>query len=303
MKKFFYKAIARVVMLAVASGVLSSLVAESRAGVITPPTAEDTFYSSFNIGMRLMPAYTSLPLEVCVGASGNDFVGTKAHVLRELNAFNGFYGTDTVNTSFKSMHLAGFVDCGFAPFLGKPVQFKVGANNGFLPGLGESKGQVAEVPSTPTNGQLDVFPAKSVFDLFIDVWVDINTDNIVDNGEVLRNFDYAARLVNNTLTGFPPTEFVDSYTVTGKVWKDDPLLGEFGATVLPLPIDFYVVNPDGTNSGLLAARIGDCPDCGTDVHTITPEPSSLAAFAGLFGVFFRRRALAWVKRGPQPQSA
>lgn len=291
-------------MLAVASGVMNSLVAESQAGVITPPTAVDSFYSSFSMGMRLMPAYTSLPFEVCVGASGNDFQDTHAHVLRELNAFNGFFGTDTVNTSFQSMHLAGFVDCGFAPLLGTPIQFKVGANNGFLPGLGESKGQVAEVPSTPTNGQLDVFPARSVFDLFIDVWVDINTDNIVDNGEVLRNFDYAARMVNDTLTGFPPRwePFPpDQYVLAGKVWKDDPLLGEFGATVLPMPIDFYVVNPDGTNSGLLAARLGDCPDCGTDTHTITPEPSSLAAFAGLFGVFFRRRALAWIKRGPQAQ--
>ncbi len=269
------------------------------AGVVTGPTAEDTFFSSFKMGLRLLPGYTQLGQDVCVVAEGNDFPGTQAHVIRELNAFNGFFGTDTVNTEFKSMHLAGSVVGGCdnlsSMFIGTPVEFRVGQGNGFLPSLGVSNGQVAEVSPTPTNGQLDVFPAKSVFDLFVDVWVDINHDNSVDFGEVLRNFDYAARMSNSTLTGLPPTAFQDSYNLIGNVWIGDPLLGEFGANVLPLPIDFYVVNLDGTTSGILAAQLGDCP-CASEEHIITPEPSSMAIFGGLTLLAGRRRLQGLRKR-------
>jgi hypothetical protein len=189
------------------------------------------------------------------------------------------------------MHLAGSVVTPGA-FFGTPVQFKVGQGTGFRPGLGRSPGQVAE-NALPMNGQLDVFPANSVFDLFLDVWVDVNTDGLVDNGEVLRNFDQSLRMANPTLSGFPPGQLnLDVYTSVGWVDVNDLLLGEFGANVNISRIDFYVVNPDGTNSNILAAQIdpidADCPH----THTITPEPTSIVLFGGLMIMPILRRMRA-----------
>ncbi|MFN7733043.1 MAG: hypothetical protein ACK5OB_14160 [Pirellula sp.] len=203
-------------------------------------------------------------------------------MLRELNAFVGPYGTDTVNTEFLSMHQAGFVDCGPGPLLGTPLEFKVGNGNGFLPGLGASYGQVWEKTGTPVNGKIDSFPADSKFDLFIDVWVDLNFDESVQFGEVLRNFGGPVIMTNDTFTSFPP-------------WQSSYFLDD------TIPVDFFVVNLDGTNSGLLAARMGDCPDCGVpgapnDIHEVLPEPNSLAIFAGLSLLGGRRQWKRWRSR-------
>jgi hypothetical protein len=186
------------------------------------------------------------------------------------------------------MHLAGGVVT--PAFFGTPVQFKVGQGTGFRPGLGRSPGQVAE-NAGPLNGQVDVFPANSVFDLFLDVWVDINVDDLVQDGEVLRNYDQSLRMANPTLSGFPPPPG-DVYKSLGWVDVNDLLLGEFGATVNTSRINFYVVNPDGTNSNILAAQIdpidADCPH----THTITPEPTSIVLFGGLMIMPILRRMRA-----------
>jgi hypothetical protein len=270
----------------VCGGMLSLSCSKSEAAVMTPPFATDTFSSCFSEYLYLMPAYTGQPNEVLVATYGCDFPGTSSTVRREINAFSGAFGTDTVNTEFISMHLAGSVVSG-GPFFGTPVQFKVGQGTGFRPGLGRSPGQVAENAMTPLNGQLDVFPANSVFDLFLDVWVDINVDDLVQDGEVLRNFDQSLRMANPTLSGFPPGQFnLDVYTSVGWVDVDDLLLGEFGATVNTSRINFYVVNPDGTNSNFLAAQLDPTL---LNEHTVTPEPTSMVLFGGLMVMPILRR--------------
>ena len=234
------------------------------------------------------------PNEVLVRVKGSDFPGTSTTVRREVNATPGFFGTDTVNTEFQSMHLAGGVVTPGA-FFGTPVQFKVGQGTGFRPGLGRSPGQVAE-NAGPLNGQLDVFPAKSVFDLFLDVWVDVDTDGLVDNGEVLRNFDQSLRMANPTLSGFPPGQFaLDVYTSVGWVAVNDLLLGEFGATVNQSRINFYIVNPDGTNSTFIAAQLDPLL---LNQHIVTPEPTSMALFGGLMIVPIWRKLRAGKRTAP-----
>jgi hypothetical protein len=257
---------------------MSFVGSKSEAAVMMPPFANDTFSSCFSEFLYLTPAYTGLPNEVLVETYGCDFPNTLSTVRREINAFSGFFGTDTVNTEFISMHLAGSVVSPGA-FFGTPVQFKVGQGTGFRPGLGRSPGQVAE-NAGPLNGQLDVFPANSVFDLFLDVWVDVDTDGLVDHGEVLRNFDQSLRMANPTLSGFPPGQLVlDVYTLVGGVSVNDPLLGEFGATVNPTSrINFYIVNPDGTTSTFIAAQIDPTL---LNQHIVTPEPTSMVLFGGL----------------------
>lgn len=267
---------------------------ESQAGVISGPTEVDKFSSSFDEYLFLLPAYTGLLSETKVRTQGSDFPGSLSTVIRELNAVNGFFGTDTIDTEFQSMHLRGSVT---EPnwLSGLPVHFRVGQDNGFRPGLTRSPGQVAEIPNPPPppyapfpppNGALDEFPAHSVFDLFIDVWVDINVDDIVDDGEVLRNYDQSLRMRNDFLTGFPPgASGVDIYNTAGWVDISDPFLGEFGAAVSNSRINFYVVNPDGTNSGFLAAQL----DPTLLNQHIVPEPTSMAVFGGLMLLPFRRR--------------
>ena len=267
----------------VCGGMLSLPCSKSDAAVMTPPFATDTFSSDFGVSLYLQPGYSGLPQEVLVSAAGSDFPGTSTTVRREVNATPGLL-TDTVNTEFQSMHLAGGVVTPGA-FFGTPVQFKVGQGPGFRPGLGRSPGQVAENALTPTNGQLDVFPANSVFDLFLDVWVDVNTDGLVDNGEVLRNYDQSLRMANPTLRGFPPP-LGDVYKSLGWVDVNDLLLGEFGANVNTSRINFYVVNPDGTNSNFLAAQLDPLA---SHAHTVTPEPTSMVLFGGLMVMPILRR--------------
>lgn len=283
MKSFFGRAIFRLAMLTAGCGV-GGLVADStHAGVVTGPTVTDKLPGTFAVSLFMQPAYTSLVSEVQVNVSGADFPGSPAQVVREINAFNGFFSTDTVDIEFQSMHFAGFVT-NPAPFTGTPIQIKAGQGNGFRAGLGNSLGQIAEKPPTPTDGKLDVFPAKTVFDLFIDVWVDLNYDDIVDNGEVLRNFDQSLRLGLENTTRKPP--YYNTFQSIGWVSKSDPLLGEFGAAVSTSRIDFFVVNPDGSNSGLLAAQLDPLA---SHTHTVLPEPSSLAIFGGLTLVAVRRQ--------------
>jgi hypothetical protein len=270
----------------VCGGMLSLSCSKSEAAVMTPPFATDTFHSGFEMSIFLQPTYTGLPFEVEVTAFGVDAPGTVSTVLREVNAFSGYFGTDTINTEFISMHLAGSVVSSGA-FFGTPVQFKVGQNNGFLPGLGRSPGQVAENIGTPLNGLLDVLPAKSIFDLCVDVWVDINLDGVVDIGEVMRNFNQFLRMKDDTLQQFPPL-VGDSYISEGWLGKNDLLAGEFGplAMVQTSRIDFFVVDPDGTNSGILAFKLDPLA---SHKHTITPEPTSMVLFGGLMVMPILRR--------------
>jgi hypothetical protein len=263
---------------------LSLPCSKSEAAVMTPPFANDTFLSSFDVCLYLVPSYIMQPNEVLVRVKGSDFPGTSTTVRREVNATPGFFGTDTVDTEFQSMHLAGGVVT--PAFFGTPVQFKVGQGTGFRPGLGRSPGQVAE-NAGPLNGQLDVFPANSVFDLFLDIWVDVDSDGLVEDGEVLRNYDQSLRMANPTFSGFPPIG--DVYKTLGWVDVNDPKLGEFG---FPLPvvntsrINFYVVNLDGTNSNVLAAQLDPLA---SHSHTVTPEPTSMVLFGGLMVMPILRR--------------
>lgn len=266
----------------VCGGMLSLPCSQSEAAVMTPPFATDTFSSSFKVSLYLQPGYFGLPQEVLFSAEGSDFPGTSTTVRREVDATPGFFGTDTVNTEFVSMHLAGGVVT--PAFFGTPVQFKVGQNNGFRSGLGRSPGQVSEYTG-PLNGQLDVFPANSVFDLFLDIWVDVDSNGDVNAGEVLRNYDQSLRMANPTFRGFPPPKG-DVYELIGWVDPSDPKLGEFGATVNTSRIDFYVVNPDGTNSNFLAAQLDPLA---SHTHTITPEPTSMVLFGGLMVMPILRR--------------
>ena len=265
---------------------MSFVESKSDAAVMTPPFATDTFSSSFNVSLYLQPGCFGLPQEVLVHATGSDFPGTSTTVLREINAFTGYCGTDTVNTMFVSMHLAGGVVTPGA-FFGTPVHFKVGQNNGFRPGLGLSPGQVAENIGTPTNGLIDVFPTKSLFDLFLDIWVDVDSDGLVEDGEVLRNYDQSLRMENPTLRGFPPPPG-DYYTSTGSIGYNNSLLGEFSSpsNLSTGRINFYVVDPLGINSNCIAAQLDPLA---SDTHLVTPEPTSMVLFGGLMAMPILRR--------------
>jgi hypothetical protein len=265
---------------------MSFVGSKSDAAVMTPPFATDTFLSSFNVSLYIQPGCFGLPQEVLVHATGSDFPGTSTTVLREINAFTGYCGTDTVNTMFVSMHLAGGVVTPGA-FYGTPVHFKVGQNNGFRSGLGLSPGQVAENIGTPINGLIDVFPTKSLFDLFLDIWVDVDSDGLVEDGEVLRNYDQSLRMENPTLRGFPPPPG-DYYTSTGWIDKNNSSLGEFSApsNLSTSRINFYVVNPDGSNSNCIAAQLDPLA---SDTHLVTPEPTSIVLFGGLMVMPILRR--------------
>ena len=270
---------------------MSFVGSKSEAAVLIGPTAVDEFPSSFTEFLYLQPVFTGQGGEVLVEIFGSDFLNTKSRVRRELDATSGFFGTDTIDTLYESMHLVGGVEPPSA-YSGIPVQVKVGQNNGFRPGLGLSPGQVAEY-ALPRNGKLDVFPANSVFDMFLDIWVDKDTDGLVDNGEVLRNYDQSLRMENLTFSGIPPSSIpgvYDMYSVTGWVGLFDPLLGQFGAVPTTTSrINFYIVDSDGSNSGTVGAQLGfEFPS----THTVTPEPTSMALFGGLMIVPIWRKLRA-----------
>ena len=270
---------------------MSFVGSKSEAAVLIGPTAVDEFPSSFTEFLYLQPVFTGQGGEVLVEIFGSDFLNTKSRVRRELDATSGFFGTDTIDTLYESMHLVGGVEPPSA-YSGIPVQVKVGQNNGFRPGLGLSPGQVAEY-ALPRNGKLDVFPANSVFDMFLDIWVDKDTDGLVDNGEVLRNYDQSLRMENLTFSGIPPSSIpgvYDMYSVAGWVGLSDPLLGQFGAMPdTTSRINFYIVDSDGSNSGTVGAQLGfEFPS----THTVTPEPTSMALFGGLMIVPIWRKLRA-----------
>ena len=270
---------------------MSFVGSKSEAAVLIGPTAVDEFPSSFTEFLYLQPVFTGQGGEVLVEIFGSDFLNTKSRVRRELDATSGFFGTDTIDTLYESMHLVGGVEPPSA-YSGIPVQVKVGQNNGFRPGLGLSPGQVAEY-ALPRNGKLDVFPANSVFDMFLDIWVDKDTDGLVDDGEVLRNYDRSLRMENSTFSGIPPSSIpgvYDMYSVTGWVGLFDPLLGQFGAVPTTTSrINFYIVDSDGSNSGTVGAQLGfEFPS----THTVTPEPTSMALFGGLMIVPIWRKLRA-----------
>ena len=276
---------------------MSFVGSKSEAAVLIGPTAVDEFPSSFTEFLYLQPVFTGQGGEVLVEIFGSDFLNTKSRVRRELDATSGFFGTDTIDTLYESMHLVGGVEPPSA-YSGIPVQVKVGQNNGFRPGLGLSPGQVAEY-ALPRNGKLDVFPANSVFDMFLDIWVDKDTDGLVDNGEVLRNYDQSLRMENLTFSGIPPSSIpgvYDMYSVAGWVGLSDPLLGQFGAMPdTTSRINFYIVDSDGSNSGTVGAQLGfEFPS----THTVTPEPTSMALFGGLMIVPIWRKLRAGKRTAP-----
>ena len=276
---------------------MSFVGSKSEAAVLIGPTAVDEFPSSFTEFLYLQPVFTGQGGEVLVEIFGSDFLNTKSRVRRELDATSGFFGTDTIDTLYESMHLVGGVEPPSA-YSGIPVQVKVGQNNGFRPGLGLSPGQVAEY-ALPRNGKLDVFPANSVFDMFLDIWVDKDTDGLVDDGEVLRNYDRSLRMENSTFSGIPPSSIpgvYDMYSVTGWVGLFDPLLGQFGAVPTTTSrINFYIVDSDGSNSGTVGAQLGfEFPS----THTVTPEPTSMALFGGLMIVPIWRKLRAGKRTAP-----
>ena len=276
---------------------MSFVGSKSEAAVLIGPTAVDEFPSSFTEFLYLQPVFTGQGGEVLVEIFGSDFLNTKSRVRRELDATSGFFGTDTIDTLYESMHLVGGVEPPSA-YSGIPVQVKVGQNNGFRPGLGLSPGQVAEY-ALPRNGKLDVFPANSVFDMFLDIWVDKDTDGLVDDGEVLRNYDRSLRMENSTFSGIPPSSIpgvYDMYSVAGWVGLSDPLLGQFGAMPdTTSRINFYIVDSDGSNSGTVGAQLGfEFPS----THTVTPEPTSMALFGGLMIVPIWRKLRAGKRTAP-----
>ena len=137
-------------------------------------------------------------------------------------------------------------------FFDLDVTVRVGEGNGFFPGLPRSGGQIQDIGGSP-DGSID-FPANSIFDVFFDVWIDLNGNNVPDLFEVMRNFEGAVRLVNDSLTDAPPKPLIDAYTGQQVVDMLDPNVGMLNATMLtPLPVDLNVVLQDGTQDSLVAA--------------------------------------------------
>ena len=98
---------------------------------------------------------------------------------------------------------------------------------------------------------------------------------------------------NMTLDSLPPQlDGTDPYISEEIVDAIDPNIGMFNATAFVTgPLDLYVVNLDGTNSGQVHATLD--PN-GGHVHTpIVPEPTSVAIFGigalGMVGMGIRRR--------------
>jgi hypothetical protein len=70
--------------------------AASSAGIITPPSTMDTFGSTIDLGLILLPAYTGAGFNINV-----QFAGTgPTTVARELTAVSGFFATDTIDRRF-----------------------------------------------------------------------------------------------------------------------------------------------------------------------------------------------------------
>jgi hypothetical protein len=125
----------------------------------------------------------------------------------------------------------------------------------------------------PQDGVLD-FPTESFFDVFYEGWVDLNMDTNIDVGEVFRSED-AIRMYTASLQSTPPP-IGQVFSSVGIVDKADPLRGTFGATVLSGPLILRITNSDGT-LGAIAGQM-DNPATGKDVHIVTPEPASIAAY-------------------------
>lgn len=257
----------------------------AQAAPVIPPANTYTFPSEGHHCINvLLPGIPGL-------APGDTacFSGAGATLARsEQNAYI-YGGVDTVNSELLDSPMVG-------TFAGLPAEMRIGANTGFYPGLPASTGQIQEKQGTPTNNQMDVFPLDSFFDVFFDIKVSTGLGDIV-----LRNFDEAARMVNNNLRSIPPqpTSPPEVYWLIDKVpcqpsCGADPLLGYIDhPNVAPVsllnPINLYIVNPDGSK-GDLAGQITDP----TSVFHKIPEPVGLSLFGlglGLMGLF-RRRGLS-----------
>jgi hypothetical protein len=267
------------------------------AGVVNGAFATDSFPSSFNYTVTALPAFTGLGGNVNVGLIAQ---GTTT-VDREINAFIQ-NGVDTIDTQITSSSAPGTTISGIP---GLQTQIWIG-NDPNRPGLSgihavpiagalTSNGQVQENTGTPINGQLNVFPAKSIFDVFFDVWIDKDNNGVVNSGEILRNFNQALRVQNLSLDALPPKlDLTDPYTLAGWVALADPLIGSFGATVNTSLINLFVVNNDGTNSGVIGATID--PNI-PSTHTPNPEPASLSLIATAVSILGYRH---WRRKTQQP---
>ena len=252
------------------SGALGFLVALSsspaRAGVIDAPFVVDSFPSRLDLSLSLLPAWTGLPGPVPASTS---LFGSPTIIHREVSPFVQA-GLDTIDVEIVSMSLTGTVPT----LLGlRPVEVRVGAGNGFFPGLLRSGGQVQD-KAGPPDGVIQ-FDANSIFDVFFDIWVDLNNDTIVNVGEVLRNFSHAVHMTNFALSSLPPAlDGSDPYVGNGRVLAGDPNIGMFGAVVEPQPVDLFVVFPDGSAGGRHAVAL-------SVTHVPTPEIDGGAAVSAL----------------------
>lgn len=232
-----------------------------KASTVEPPYAIDAFPSHGELALTLLPTMTGLPSPIIAPFSG---IGPSV-VHRETVPFVQD-SKDTIDIEMVSMNLVGSAG-------GIITEIRAGSSGGFFGGLNPSLGQIQE-PGGPPSGGID-FPADSFFDVFFDIWIDFNSDNLVALDEVIRNTDSALRIYKPLLTN-APAPVGTQYSNVGKVLVDDPLIGSFGATVHTSEVDFFPIDQDGNVIGPAFAFLSSVP--GTYTHTVTPEPTTLLLF-------------------------
>ncbi len=279
-------------LIRVAAVILAAMTTtHARAGVIDAPFLFDSFSSIGDVRLSVLPAWTGLPAPIPVPL----ILTGPTVVQRETSPFVQD-GRDTIDTEIVSMALTGT-----APLPGGPivdVELRAGAGNGIAGGLSRSGGQVQDQAGSPQDFVID-FPAVSVFDVFFDVWIDLNNDTIPDPGEILRNSD-ALRMSQPNLTALPPlpgTQYVSQDIVSA----GDPNIGMFNATTfVPGLLELFPVDLDGNVLSIAPHALID-PN-GGHTHTV-PEPGTLAILGlglaglglrglGLTGLGFARRRKA-----------
>jgi hypothetical protein len=221
------------------------------------------------------------------------FTGTGPTLARSdpTNAAFNQGGLDTINTEILNLTLTGTM-------AGSYAELRAGLGNGIYPGLQETRGQVQDNAGAP-NGQID-FPAKSIFDVFFDVWVDSassGTVGVVDFGEVFSNDtrgitpfgNFAARMSTMPLDIPPPVGTI--YTISGGVNEEDQMIGTFDATQFG-PVYLYQIRPD--REPLEPFPFGRLDAAAHEV--ILPEPYTLTLLGigalSMLGYVWRRKKAA-----------